>query len=69
MTDENRPDAGEQYPEESAADELAAQKKALASLYRMRDVISGLIALADGGSIGSNQIRIALQQSFKKLFS
>lgn len=46
-----------------------AAKIVLGKLYRMKEVISGLIALAEDGSIGMVQTKTALQTAFKKQFS
>jgi hypothetical protein len=51
------------------AAEAAAQKSIVGKLYRLKDVVAGLIALAEGGSIGAGQVRGALQQIFKKMFT
>ena len=59
------PETGEMTP----ADELQAQKHIIGKLYRMKEVISGLVALAEDGSIGAVQIKSALQTAFKKMFT
>lgn len=69
MTETKNPDNGEQYPEESAADELQAQKQIVGKLYRMKEIIAGMIALAEDGSVSANQVKCGLQKAFKKNFS
>jgi len=69
MEDDKRNNAGEPYPEASPEEMLAAQKKMMAGLYRLRDIISGLIALADDGGLQFHQVRAAISKSVKKLFS
>ena len=68
MTENQNTDAGEQYPEESAAQELDAQKRVKGGLYRMREIIAGLIALTEDGSISAGQVKQALQKAFKRQF-
>ena len=69
MTDEKQNDGGEQYPEQSPQEEQAAQRRVVSSLYRMREIIAGLIALAEDGSISAGQIKNGLLVAFKKHFS
>lgn len=68
MTGNKKADAGEQYPDPSTAETVAAQKRVVGSLYRMREIIAGLIALAEDGSISAGQVKNALRTAFKKQF-
>ncbi len=54
--------------EHAAAEELANQKQAVGKLYRLKEILSGLIALAEDGSISAGQIRAGLQKAFSKAF-
>ena len=66
---ENHAGTDNGLPEDATHDQIAAAgRKTLNSLYRMRDIIAGLIALADNNSIGAGQIKNALQVAFRKMF-
>jgi len=68
MTENNPSDGGEQYPEESAEQELQNQKQIIGKLYRMKDIIAGLIALSESGGISAGQVRSGLKHAFQKNF-
>lgn len=50
----------ENHPADEAINE---QKKVQAGLYRIRDVVNGLLALAEDGSIGAGQVLAAMKKA------
>jgi hypothetical protein len=68
MTENSPANPDESIDENAAAAEFQAQKQAVGKLYRLREVLAGLIALAEDGSISSHQVKAGLRKAFQKAF-
>lgn len=68
MPDDNLNNVNTETGELSPSEEFGQQKQLIGRLYRMREIIAGITALVEDGSVGQAQVKAALQTAFRKMF-
>lgn len=59
-------DDGREIPENQSS--VNSSNKVLGKLYRLKEVIAGLISLAEDGGISLGQVKDALRKTLQKTF-